>query len=711
MPNRLAHASSPYLRQHAENPVDWQEWGDEAWEQARRENKPVFLSVGYSSCHWCHVMASESFEDPEVAAALNRDFVSIKLDREERPDVDDIYMTAVQLATGHGGWPMSVFLTPDQKPFFAGTYFPRHGRQGVPGFLQLVTGLAAGWRDDQEEILGTAEKFTEGLKQVLERSLHAVGDRLDVGLLDQAVQAWHGQWDQENGGFGSRPKFPPHAALQFLIRYAGVRHALAGADALKDELSNQAGSMALHTLDSMALGGIRDHVGGGFHRYATDENWFLPHFEKMLYDNAQLLSAYTQGAAATDDPGLREFFAEVTDQLVGWVTREMTTSEGLFMSALDADTHHEEGLSYTWRYEDWALVAGDPSLMEKYGIELDGNSYDEATGESTGRNIPFLRERVLRDPALDDLLAARLRWPQPGLDDKCLLGWNGLMIGALAEAGYIPEAERAARAWIALSDDLPHQVVKGKHSGSAFLEDYAYFIESLITLHEVTGNGEYLEVSERICDEMVDLFGDPRGGFTFTGRKHEVLIGVQKPCLDNATPSPNGVACRVLRRLGRHQEALIHLSSSLGWAQRFPTGAATLLSEALEHLLDARQASLSSDDAPQITLSLAPASLRFGEDGWAHTTLTLRIPNGYHINGTEASADWLVPTRLTVEGAFAEAAFTDEAQFTGELEVPLRLRQRGETDTFTVAIDYQLCSDSECLLPSRAIIAGSIDHA
>ncbi len=711
MPNRLAHASSPYLRQHAENPVDWQEWGDAAWEQAKRENKPVFLSVGYSSCHWCHVMASESFEDPEVAAALNRDFVSIKLDREERPDVDDIYMTAVQLATGHGGWPMSVFLTPDQKPFFAGTYFPRHGRQGVPGFLQLVTGLAAGWRDDQEEILGTADKFTEGLKQVLERSLHPVGDRLDVGLLDQAVQAWHGQWDQENGGFGSRPKFPPHAALQFLIRYAGVRHALAGADALKDELANQAGSMALHTLDAMALGGIRDHIGGGFHRYATDENWFLPHFEKMLYDNAQLLSAYTQGAAATDDPELRAFFLDVSDQLVGWMRREMTTPEGFFMSALDADTDHEEGLSYTWKYEDWMAISSDAQLASRYGIEPEGNSYDEATGESTGRNIPFLRERVLRDPVLDELLSARLQWRQPGLDDKCLLSWNGLMIGALAEAGYIEEAERAAQSWIALSGDLPHQVVKGVPFGSAFLDDYASFIDGLITLHGVTGNAEYLTVSERLCDEMIDLFGDPRGGFAFTGRNHETLIGVQKPCLDNATPSPNGVACRVLRRLGRHQEALIHLSSSLGWAQRFPTGAATLLSEALEHLLEARQASIATTESPQVALSLSPSTLRFGEDGWAHTTLTIRIPNGYHINGAEASADWLVPTHLTVEGAFAEAAFTDEPQFSGDLEVPIRLRKRGETDTFTVAIDYQLCSDSECLLPSRALIAGSIDHA
>lgn len=692
MPNRLALSSSPYLRQHAENPVDWQEWGEAAWEQARRENKPVFLSVGYSSCHWCHVMAHESFEDDEVAAALNRDFICIKLDREERPDIDDLYMTAVQLATGRGGWPMSVFLTPEAKPFFAGTYFPKNGRGENPGFLQILAALSGAWREEEGEIRRKSEEFSEGLRQVLERTIPPVTDKIDVGLVDGAVRAMREDFDEENGGFGGAPKFPPFAALRFLMRYVEVRADLAG-DA--SGLIDTAVYMVMRTLEQMALGGIRDHVGGGFHRYATDATWHLPHFEKMLSDNGQMLWLYARAARMVDDESLRGLFEEVADGIVGWLEREMRVGD-VYAAALDADTDGEEGLTYVWK-----LAEVSEAVADVYGFAESGNFRDEATGATLGLNL-LVRETVgLRLDDLDEMLVRRMEREQPGRDDKALLAWNALVISGLVEAGRLDLANRVAGFWRDFGSELPHQWVDGHRSVGGFLDDYGYFASALMDLG--------YDASE-IIDRMVEEFSDQRG-FYFTGRGHEELIGRQKPFLDQAVPSANGVAIGVLRRVGRNEEALEHLTAAYGWAQRAPQAAATILLECLEQLALGRQVSeVAVGQGVKIEAWFDPAPLQMDPDGWAYAHLVIRIPDELHINSNDPGADWLIPLTVEVDGGYAEVSYPDveTGRYMGTIEVGFRVQPVGQSGNFSVRVGYQVCSDSECYRPDQLVVKGQV---
>ncbi|HQR45593.1 MAG TPA: thioredoxin domain-containing protein, partial [Thermoanaerobaculia bacterium] len=432
--NRLIRETSPYLRQHAGNPVDWYPWGDEAFGKARREGKPVFLSIGYSSCHWCHVMERESFEDEEIARVLNDGFVAVKVDREERPDVDDVYMTAVQLTSGRGGWPLSAFLLPDGRPFFAGTYFPPDDRFGRPGFRTLLLRIGEAWRTRRTEVEETAGRLAEaiaGSQDLAPARGPAPPPELTPALLTAALAA---AFDRRRGGFGGAPKFPPHLALEWLLR----RGLEGDAEAL---------GMAVRTFEAMAHGGIRDHLGGGFHRYATDAEWLLPHFEKMLTDNAQLLGLYARAGAATGDPG----FASVARATGDYLLREMRGPEGGFYAATDADSDGEEGKYFVWDAGEIRGLLGESDgtfFCEWYGVRPEGNFHDEASGRPTGLNVLHLSRRIPAEaearlaPLRAALLAARARRVPPSLDDKRVAGWNALAVSGLAVAGRALGAPR-----------------------------------------------------------------------------------------------------------------------------------------------------------------------------------------------------------------------------------------------------------------------------
>ncbi|MDH5715699.1 MAG: thioredoxin domain-containing protein, partial [Candidatus Aminicenantes bacterium] len=482
-PNRLIAEKSPYLLQHAFNPVDWYPWGSEAFDKARKENKPIFLSIGYSTCHWCHVMEKESFEDPEIASMMNEAFICIKVDREERPDIDRIYMTVCQMMTGSGGWPLTIIMTPDKKPFFAATYIPRPSRLGRLGMMELIPRIQELWKSKKGEVMSSAEQITQHLTQI---SIHAAGEPLGEAALEMAYRRLSRVFDERYGGFGRAPKFPTPHNLTFLLRYwkrTGEQKAL---------------RMVEKTLQSMRLGGIYDHVGFGFHRYSTDSRWLLPHFEKMLYDQALLVMAYTEAYQATRKEEYRHTVREILD----YVMRDMTAPEGGFYSAEDAESEGEEGKFYLWTEEEIRqLLPGEESdlIVRIFNIEKDGNFAEEATGRRTGSNILYLRkslhetasdmkispEELERDfqKARQKLFAARHKRVHPHKDDKILTDWNGLMIAALARASsafdepqYAEATRRAADFILARMRDskgkLYHRYRDGETAIPAYLDDY-----------------------------------------------------------------------------------------------------------------------------------------------------------------------------------------------------------------------------------------------
>ncbi len=575
MPNRLADTHSPYLLQHAGNPVDWYPWGEEAFEKARREDKPVFLSVGYATCHWCHVMEHESFEDDEVARLLNEHFVAVKVDREERPDVDALYMSVTQALTGHGGWPMTVLLTPEGKPFFAGTYFPKHGRAGRPGMLDILPSVAAQWQADRQKIGDSAERITEAVRDGLARPA-ASGGAPGEAVLAAAYNGLAGRFDPEAGGFGGAPKFPTPHNLLFLLREAhrAGTETLVGARALH---------MAEATLRAMRRGGIYDHVGFGFHRYSTDRVWTLPHFEKMLYDQALLALAYTEAFALTRDPAYRR----TAEEIFAYVHRDLTSEDGAFFSAEDADSldakgHKEEGAFYVWTWDELVgtLGAADGAFAAAlFNAERGGNFRDEATRERTGANVLFrttddaeaaerlgLPEADLRarlGGIRQTLFAARAERPRPLLDDKVLTDWNGLMIAALARTAWAfdaPEyAARAARAADFLLDTmrlengrLLHRYRNGEAGIPALLDDYAFLVWGLIELYQATFEPRWLRAALDLNRTMRERFEDPDGGGLFLSPDDgEALLVRQKEYYDGAIPSGNAVAALNNLRLGR----------------------------------------------------------------------------------------------------------------------------------------------------------------
>jgi len=745
VPNRLATETSPYLLQHAENPVDWFPWGDEAFELARKTDRPVFLSVGYSSCHWCHVMAHESFEDPEVGRQLNKDFVCIKVDREERPDVDEAYMTAVQLMTGRGGWPMSVFMTSDRRPFLTGTYWPKEDRGGHMGFVGVLQQVTSAWNTKRALVEESAQKISEALTEALGTKPPESTGSLDFKLVDQAVQALLSDFDQKNGGFGAAPKFPPHTGIEFLLRYAT-------SPSTEIELQEAALSAALLTLRSIVLGGIHDHVGGGFHRYSTDEKWLLPHFEKMLYDNALMLGnlAMAVGVCAELEPSLAEIFARAAQRLVDWLMREMTSEEGFFFSALDADSEGEEGKYYVWSVDEVTRILQHhaPVFLDSFCFELGGNFEDEATRQKTGANILHLKEDLggQFEQELEMLRLEREERVHPGLDDKGLVGWNGLMIGSLADAALWPLAQNAVVAIISAEKQfgkLPHQISKGVPSGDAYLEDYAYFVHGVIKLAICHGfmeeQGELppqaipadtlFNLAKRLCDEMVAKFYDPvGGGFFATSKEHEQLFGRTKPIFDQPTPSANGIAIRCLIQLGEEEKAAQSLQSLLGWMQRAPqatealyTTSLMLLSPPVESDLEALPietelpaiaAVVEPKVTTQVVVKISGREFEASGEGIGAGTISLVIPEGVHLNSSKPPARWLTPTKLEIKGVQSTITYPEptEDRYVGAIEIPFTVvLPRGQSGAeFELVVRYQACTDTECRAPEEKVFSAAV---
>jgi uncharacterized protein YyaL (SSP411 family) len=553
--NRLAGETSPYLLQHAANPVDWYPWGPEAIARARSENKPIFLSIGYSACHWCHVMEHESFENPEIAAVMNQHFVNIKVDREERPDLDQIYMSAVMAMTGHGGWPMSVFLTPELRPFFGGTYFPPADSRGMAGFPRVLLSVHRAWEERRDEITESAAEMTEQLGD-LAKLARGTGT-LDVALLDRAARAAMRNFDPLHGGFGHAPKFPHPMDLKMLMR----QHARTG-DA-------QALEVVRHTLEKMSRGGICDHLGGGFARYSTDDRWLVPHFEKMLYDNALLSSAYLEAYQLTRNASFQRVACETMDYVLG----RMTDPQGAFYSTEDADSEGVEGKYYVWSLAEVTAALGPDrakTFCYVYDVTEQGNWEDHnilnlprtitQASKLVARDEDELRDELAASRAL--LLSLRAERVPPAKDTKVLVSWNGLMIAALADGGRITRDERyvgaASRAAGFILDRmrrddgrLLHTYKDGQAKLDAYLDDYADLIDGLTRLYEASGEPQWVSSALELARIMIDEFADAeQGGFYFTGRRHEALITRQKDVHDNATPSGNGMAATALLRLG-----------------------------------------------------------------------------------------------------------------------------------------------------------------
>ena len=589
--NRLAGETSPYLLQHAHNPVDWYPWGRAALDRARAEDKPIFLSIGYAACHWCHVMERESFEDPVTAADLARDFVAIKVDREERPDLDQVYMAAVQAMTGQGGWPMSVFLTPDGRPFYGGTFFPAVPRGEMPAFRQVLAAVANAWREQRASVEASGDRLVASLSQGLRSAQTGpAAGQLPAGAGTAAVATLATSFDQRYGGWGRAPKFPQPMTIEFLLRRLTGDHS--GQPAL---------AMLRTTLDRMAAGGLRDQLGGGFHRYSTDGQWLAPHFEQMLYDNAQLGRAYLHAWQLLGEERDRAVACATLDAIV----RDFSTAGGGLAASRDADTNGVEGATFTWTPSELAAVLGKGPDADLAGAAWDvteGGNWHEGHGRTILRRVRSdeelagafglsasdVRERLERSRAL--LLEARNERPQPNRDDKVLAGWNGLAIAALAEAavalGNAGEATRAERyraaAIGAASDCVEHLIdasghlgrswKDGRATGSGVLEDYACLAEGLLALYAATFDERWFTVARALAESILARFSDPAGGFFDTADDHEVLITRPKDLQDNAVPSGNAMAATILLRLaaltgeGRYRDAAegaLHLVSDV----------------------------------------------------------------------------------------------------------------------------------------------------
>ncbi|HEU4452318.1 MAG TPA: thioredoxin domain-containing protein [Longimicrobium sp.] len=601
--NALQHETSPYLLQHKDNPVDWYPWGPEALERARAEDRPILLSVGYSACHWCHVMEHESFEDPETAAMMNERFVNVKVDREERPDIDSIYMTAVQAMTNHGGWPMTVFLTPDGAPFWGGTYFPPEPRHGMPSFRQVLAAIGDAYRERRADVEKSAEELTDVLRQgSLARP--AAGS-LDASILDRAFHTLGARFDARWGGFGGAPKFPQPMMLELLLRQ------------WKRTGDGEALRMADFTLQKMAAGGMYDHVGGGFARYSVDAKWLVPHFEKMLYDNALLARAYLHAWQATDDPDHRR----VVEETLFWVEREMTSPEGGFHSALDADSEGEEGKFYLWTPDEVDALLGpdDGPVFRRYYDVTDHGNFEhrnilhtderlEDVAEERGITLERLREIVANSRRV--LYEARAKRVWPGRDDKVLASWNAMMLHAFAEAARVFDRPDWLRIAVASAEFLTSALKPegrllrtwkdGRAKIPAFLEDHALLADALVAVHEATWDVRWVREARALADAMLELFwDDAEGVFHDTASDAETLVVRPRDLFDNATPSGNSAAVMALLRLGeltgesRYTEVARRvLEGTADFMTRVPAGFGHLLCALDFHLATPREVAI-----------------------------------------------------------------------------------------------------------------------
>jgi uncharacterized protein YyaL (SSP411 family) len=769
--NRLDGETSPYLLQHAENPVHWYPWGPEAFQAAKDQAKPIFLSIGYRSCYWCHVMERECFEDEAIADQMNEHFICIKVDREERPDVDQVYMTALQaISGGAGGWPMSMFLAPDGRPFYGGTYFPPEPREGMPSFPELLDAIHAAWTDRREEVLQDATQLTAYVRRVSDVGPAIEAVALDRELPEAGLDALASQFDPKFGGFGfdrdqpKRPKFPEPVNLEFLLdQHRRGRSPVGAVPGPMD--------MTLKTLDHLARGGIRDHLAGGYHRYSTDREWAVPHFEKMLYDNAQLVPVFLQAYELTDDP---RWAAEARATL-DFVAEVMAAPDGGFSSSLDAETGGEEGKSYVWTRDEVKILLDDNAsytlFATAFGLDREPNF--EGDRFVLLRPEPLGPEAVALDLApeqLEDRLAplrarlldARDRRDQPFLDDTVLTSWNGLMLGAFADAarvlddpGYLETAEQAASFLLDTLRTPDGRLLRSYRSGTAklpgYLEDYAFLIDGLLRLHDATDDPRWLDEARSLADRMIlDFADDARGGFFFTADDHESLVARVKDPYDDALPGPNAVAIRDLVALhGLTGEdsyldaagaALEAFSPAMG---RSP-GSAPMMLLALDEYLDAREDVAQANDTPA---AFSPGRLRLPEPGDAPAAgsgraivlaevagpipsirpgrafeipIALTIDERYHLNANPAGAANLVPTSLSIApDAPAELIEVDyppgvRKPLAGQSEpIPLyegtatlnaRLKLPDDAPegriTLRFLLRYQACDDRSCLAPA-----------
>ncbi len=619
-PNRLIHEKSPYLLQHAFNPVDWRPWGKEAHEKARAENKPIFLSVGYSTCHWCHVMEKESFSNPEIAEILNQNFIPIKLDREERPDIDKIYMTAVQAMSGRGGWPLNVFLTPDLKPFYGGTYFPPEPRWGMQGFPQLLNRIADLWSKEKKGIIADAERISEALKEMLDGP--AIGPDLGSDLLNRALGAFEGSFDPEHFGFGGAPKFPVPGNQAFLFR------------AFQRTQNPEPKKMALQTLKAMAAGGIYDHLGGGFHRYSTDAFWRLPHFEKMLYDNAQLTVNYLEAYQIEKDPS----FLKIAEETLSYVLTDMTSPQGAFYSAEDADSlptakdshknleqagEKSEGLFYLWDETEIRNILGPEAdiFCHHYGVVPEGNLSSGEGGEFEGKNILYIAEPLEKtarqfsmtaseanlkiQAAKKKLLEVRSKRTRPMRDEKIISSWNGLMLSALAKAyeatesqKYLDAAKKAAsfireNLYLPESKTLVHSSSLNPSLNEGFSDDYAFMAQGLLDLYEASEDESYLSWAAELSEKLVKDFAAPYGGFYLSSEKAKSAdLPRVMDSADSVEPCSSSVAASILLRLSLILDRADFKNAAMKTLRRF-SGLMNERPLSLSHMLSAFQLSLS----------------------------------------------------------------------------------------------------------------------
>ena len=766
--NRLARETSPYLLQHAHNPVDWWPWGEEAFNEARRRNVPIFLSIGYSTCYWCHVMERESFEDETTAKVMNERFVCIKVDREERPDVDDLYMAATQALTGRGGWPMSVWLEPESlRPFYAGTYFPPEPRHGMPAFTDLLVGISEAWANQRDEVLAQADSLADAVTHQLQHNETPV--IIGEDQISEAVSGLVGIFDQRYGGFGGAPKFPQPTYIEFLLT---VRTSA-------DEDTKKVIDTALRTtLDAMLAGGIRDHVGGGFHRYSVDQSWTVPHFEKMLYDQGQLLSVYAKAAAVYDDAEYRRTATEIADYLA----REMTSADGAFYSAQDAEVDGKEGLNYLWLPDEIRSVLDDEDAefaIQVYSLAEGANFRDPHHEDEPDRNVLRLADRPENVAANMDLtpevfhtrldainaklLAARNQRKQPRLDDKVLTAWNGNAIAGLAilggmtgESEYVSAAERAAKAIDAVmhtpSGDLYRTARDGKAQIPAFFEDYAWLTLAHIELHRaIPGDTEHLARAIELADRAEDLFGDPEtGGFYDTPEGQSDLFVRAQSVYDGAIPSATSTFLNTLidlyestgedRFADRASRGLVRTSSHInrspvghvnsvralyrGLSRDLPLAEAFANAGAVEP--DQKDAQAGQQSVVEVFADTERLNLK--KDEPATFRVRLVIDPKYHILAADpgpGAMESLIPLRVGITGGSGVSVFADYPEgspyapaglgtellvHSGETEFDIVLERQGDlAGRPIVTVTYQACSDTECLEPVTVELDVAID--
>ena len=655
MPNHLAHESSPYLLQHVNNPVNWYPWGEEALQKAKTEDKPIFLSIGYSACHWCHVMAHESFEDEAVAEIMNTHFVNIKVDREERPDLDRIYMSAVQALTGRGGWPMSVFLTPEGEPFFGGTYFPPIQRYGMASFTDVLLSVQNAWLNKRQELLKSGRQLAAAIRNPSITNSEST-EELSPQTLESAFEKMRQSFDDTHGGWGGAPKFPQPMALEFLLSY----HHATG--------NSQAKKMSLQTLEAMARGGMYDQVGGGFHRYSVDDHWLVPHFEKMLYDNSQLARVYLHAWQVTHNP----FFKTITEEILDYVSREMTSPEGGFYSSQDADSEGEEGKFFVWTTGEirTLLGASADAFMVAYGCSEAGNF--------EGKNILEFVGEINKRPeffeARSKLLAARERRIHPGRDEKVITAWNGLMLAAFAEAARVLDRDDYREVAIKNANfilaelrtpggRLWHTWKDAEAKINGYLDDYAHLIEGLLELYQTTFDSRWYQSARELTDEVLEHFSSPEGEFYDTSDDHEKLITRPRELQDNAVPSGNAMTAYTMLRLSG-------LAMNTQYLER----------------------------ATQSLASMQPmlANHPLGFSQWLNAlSYTLAPPREIAIIGDPKSVDTRAMLKASVEGYHPHQIIALTSPQTEAVGVPL-LENRVQLDDMVTAY---VCTNFTCFAP------------